>query len=257
MSDRNANYTLGVYGGVGPLASCKFVESIYKTQSNIANIEQEYSKIILLSDPSMPERTEYFLKGLKQGLLNQLTQGLYQLIQMGVDEIVICCFTLHYILQDLPDDLINKVISLPCLALKEVLQTKKRSLLICSSGSMNLNVFEASPYWEPTKDYIIKPDVDDQLRIHQTIFMLKKSQGHVEAINFINEMLKKYDAQAWIVGCTEFHLLSSDFNFSHEKSEVDKMIDPLLLVAEYVSSKQSHIVAQIDKTQSFNYENTA
>lgn len=242
MSNQHPNYTLGVYGGVGPLASTKFVESIYKMQSEIADAEQEYSKIILYSNPAIPDRTEYFLKGLKHDLLTHLVYGLSKLIDIGANEIVICCYTLHYILQDLPAKLLEKVISLPCLALQQVVNMRKRTILICSSGSMDLKVFEASPLWPAAKDFIIKPNTADQARIHQIIFMLKKNKGHQKAFNFIKEILKNYNCEAWIVGCTEFHLLSAELNCNSPDASLGVTIDPLLSIAKYVSTKHLPLV---------------
>lgn len=233
----NSNYMLGVFGGVGPLASSKFIESIYKIQSKVASIEQEHSRVLLYSDPSMPDRTEYFNQGLKQRLLIQLTQNLYQLLAMGVDEIVICCFTLHYILPDLPEELIQKIISLPCLALSEVLRLKKKSLLLCTSGTMNLKIFENSQFWPHVQDYIVKPDVADQQLIHDTIYRLKKNNGYAEAFQLLKNMLQKYETDLWIVGCTEFHLLSAELHFSNpQRKDFGVSIDPLLMIANRVSS---------------------
>lgn len=233
----NANYILGVFGGVGPLASSKFIESIYKTQSKIADVEQEHSRVFLFSDPSMPDRTEYFKQGLKQELLLRLTQNLYQLLEMGVDEIVICCYTLHYILPDLPQDLIRKIISLPCLALSEVLRMKKKSLLLCTFGTMNLKIFQNSQFWQDAQNYVVMPDVHDQQLIHQAIYLLKKNNGYAEAYELLQNMLKKYETEVWIVGCTEFHLLSAELHFSNtHKTDFGVSIDPLLMIANRVSS---------------------
>ena len=235
MINKNSNYILGVFGGVGPLASSKFLESIYKVQSKNANFEQECTKVFLYSDPSMPDRTTYFNQGLKQNLLAQLSQGLYKLVEMGVAEIVICCYTLHYLLSDLPQNLINRIISLPCIALTEVLRQKKKALLLCTSGTMDLKIFENSPLWQAANEYIIKPDTDDQKLIHETIYMLKKNEGYEEANLFVQSMLKKYETDIWIVGCTEFHLLSAELTFSRNQPvDLGVIIDPLLLIAHRV-----------------------
>jgi len=166
-----------------------------------------------------------------------LTKNLYQLLAMGVDEIVICCYTLHYILPDLPEELIQKIISLPCLALSEVLRLKRKSLLLCTSGTMNLKIFENSPFWQAAEEYIVKPDVHDQQLIHRTIYLLKKNNGYDEACQLLQSMLQKYETDVWIVGCTEFHLLSAELHFSNTQGvDFGVNIDPLLMIADRVSS---------------------
>lgn len=239
MQDKYSNYILGIYGGVGPLASSKFIETIYKMQSRAVQFEQEYSRILLYSDPSMPDRTQYFSQGKKKQILAQLIYGLFKLIEMNVDEIIICCYTLHYLMPDLPPELLKKIISLPCLALQQVCNLKKRSLLLCTSGTIKLRILEQSPFWQEAKEYVIKPDAGDQDLIHKIIFTLKKNQGYENAYELIQIMLEKYQAEAWIVGCTEFHMLSADLQFNNMKNNFGVIIDPLLTIASHLLSKSN------------------
>lgn len=244
---------IGVYGGVGPLASVRFLETIYKLQTNTANVEQECSRIILYSDTAMPDRTLYLKLGLKSYLLDQLTQGLDKLVMMGAEKLIICCFTLHYLLPFLRNDLLERIMPLTCIALRSVAEFKKKTLLLCTSGSIHLKIFEQSPFWSQAEPFIIKPDAEDQQLIHQTIFTLKKNRGQPEAYAFIKMLLNKYAINHWVVGCTEFHLLSTDSMFSLSPLHTDVVIDPLTSIARSLSndifsvSKTEYELLGVDK----------
>lgn len=53
--------TLGILGGMGPLASAEFLRTLYEL--NITYPEQNSLSCILLSDPTIPDRTQAILDG--------------------------------------------------------------------------------------------------------------------------------------------------------------------------------------------------
>lgn len=52
---------LGVLGGMGPLASAEFVNTVYRL--NMTEPEQQAPALVLRSDPSIPDRTAAILSG--------------------------------------------------------------------------------------------------------------------------------------------------------------------------------------------------
>jgi len=48
-----------------------------------------------------------------------------------------------------------------------------------------------------------------QEKIHENIYELKKNFGYAKIIRHIEYLLEKYQVDSWIVGCTEFHLISN------------------------------------------------
>src|SRR4051812_16388129 len=102
---------LGILGGVGPLASARFLGSIYRAAE--ANLEQEAPRVILASDPSFPDRTANLLRGERKILIQKTEEQIALLLTAGATHIVICCFTLHEILQEVNAKLRKTVISLP------------------------------------------------------------------------------------------------------------------------------------------------
>src|SRR5436309_5448155 len=102
--------TLGILGGMGPLASAEFLSTLY--QLNITDPEQDSPSCILLSDPTIPDRTQAILNGGIEELAARLSRALQDLASLGADRIVIACVTAHHVLPHVPEPLRLKVVSL-------------------------------------------------------------------------------------------------------------------------------------------------
>ena len=81
--NHSKNMLYGFIGGLGPHASTKFLETIY-TIRNSYSLEQELPRIILLSDPCIPNRTEMLLSGNEKVLYDIITSNIEKLIAFGV-----------------------------------------------------------------------------------------------------------------------------------------------------------------------------
>lgn len=153
---------LGIVGGMGPLASAEFLKTIYE-YNLLGNREQEAPKVILYSDPTFPDRSDVFLKGEYSLLLEHLTNVLYQLCELQVSKIVICCITSHYLLPKLPSQIRERLISLVDEILNEVLERELSHLLLCTNGTRKLNIFQNSSLWKLAKKSIVL--LDEKIKI--------------------------------------------------------------------------------------------
>src|SRR5262245_32754287 len=124
---------LGILGGMGPLASAEFLQTLYRW--NIVEPEQDAPACVLLSDPSFPDRTEAILSGSTGALAERLTRALEELCRMGADRILIACVTIHHVLPEVPEPLQRKVISLIDLAVEEALAAPRPRLLLATVGT--------------------------------------------------------------------------------------------------------------------------
>lgn len=240
-SENTLTPMLGIFGGVGPLASTKFVESIYFLHSHQSKNEQYLPKIVLYSDPSMPDRTTYLNMGLQGILLTRLIDGMKKLLQFGAEHLVICCFTLHHLLPFLPDEVIKNLISLPYVALDTAIRFEKKSLLLCTNATHKLKIFQSQANWDQASDLVVFPNKQDQEKIHDIIYLLKKNSDHEEITYYIKQLLKKYQVNSWIVGCTEFHLLTNSLLIKKSLELTYTIIDPLLVIGEKINQLQNFI----------------
>lgn len=222
----------GILGGMGPLASAEFVHSIY--QETIRGTDQNSPTVILLSDSSIPDRTEYLLTGREEELLRIFSNSIGQLVSMGATRIVIACFTIHLLIPRLPESWQEKIISLVDLAIESVLQSKRRHLLLCSTGTKKMGLFERHPLWPKAKNLIVVPDDDDQTLIHTMIYEIKNNEQDARYIEFTESLLAKYGVDAYLAGCSEIHILAKQHERLRGRDRNEFCIDPLSQIISYM-----------------------
>jgi len=226
---KNTQKVLGICGGMGPFASTDFLRTIYEL--NRTRVEQDLPKCILYSDPSVADRTETIRTGAKTALVDQLVEILEKLEQLGSDKIVICCVTSHHFLSSVPLRLREKIISLIDLIVDEAFSRKKKHLLLCSTGTRMSDVIRKHERWSEAEPYIVFPSEEDQGTIHNLIYRLKTNPDDDSALSCLEWLLEKYRLDAFISGCTEFHLLTRQLMRSGKNVNRCSVIDPLWIVA--------------------------
>lgn len=223
----------GIVGGMGALASADFARTIY--ECNVTKNEQDGPIVMLFSDPSMPDRTEAFLHGSTSVLVDRLVEQLIDLKDLGVDQIVLCCVTLHYTLPHVPLELRRSIISLIDVALAQVIDRKQRQLLLCSTGTRAAAIFESHDLWGEASSYIVSPDEDDQKQVHEWLYRYKKPGDVSLIVPEIESLLARYDAESFIAGCTELHTFTRHLR---ETNSAMKFVDPLIIIAERFIPRQ-------------------
>ena len=215
---------------MGPLASAEFLRTIY--EYSLDRPEQESPVVLVYSDPTFPDRTEAFLAGRDQVLLEQLTHALSRLRSWDAAKIVICCMTIHYLVPRLPDDLQAAIWSMLDVIAENIEPGDKQHLLICSNGTRQLKLFENHPRWERIRQHLIMPSDDDQMRIHRDlIYPIKLNPDVSTAYPLLEMMLKKYNVDSFVAGCSEIHMLSKHF-LARKESNGYRCIDPLTIIAQ-------------------------
>lgn len=232
QTEKEQNKILGVLGGVGPRASAEFLKTIY--EHSLGEREQNSPRVLMYSDPSFPDRTEAFLTGDGDALLEKLVAALNSLRSHGVSRIVICCVTIHYLLPRLPEDLRARITSLIDVVLAEVRRSRKKHLLICTRGARRLKIFQQHPQWEQAKYYVLLPDESDQESIHHLIYRIKRNEEIQKLIPFIDSLLAKYKVDSFVAGCTEMHVLAKQFRRANGGYGC---LDPLTIIAEELAEK--------------------
>lgn len=231
-TNRHGGNVLGVLGGMGPVASAEFVRTIYGQQRD--GPEQGAPVVVLYSDPTFPDRTAALLSGADDLLLERLTESLTRLCELGATEIVICCVTSHYLLTRVPLRLRRKILSLVDVIFDGVLRAGKRHLLMCTEGTRRARLFENHERWEAARDLFVLPEQSDQLRIHELIYRLKSNVAVDELLPLVGALLKKYEVDSFIVGCTELHLVTRHLAAADGRTGYG-YIDPLIIIAEDVA----------------------
>jgi len=232
MAAREERRVLGILGGMGPLSSAEFLKTIYERSPQTCAREQESPGVVLYSDPTFPDRTSAFLSGTGEAVRVQLVEALARLSQLGADRIVICCMTMHHLLPDLPDGLRARVVSLLDVIYERLEQSRRRHLVLCSTGTQKLRLFQRHPRWEEGADFILFPEDADQERLHELIYELKCDRALPETCAFVETLLQKYGAGSFVVGCSEIHMMAKHFFKDDARRRAYECVDPFALVAE-------------------------
>jgi aspartate racemase len=219
----------GVVGGLGPRASAEFLKTIYEVAA--ADAEQGLPRVALLSDPSLPDRTESILSRDHARLLAALTRLCRQLIALEASRIVLCCMTIHYLLYLLPADVRSRIVSLLDVLFDAVLDRgTERHLLLCTTGSRQIGVFERHPRWASVRERIVMPDERDQRAVHDAIYEIKRNGVSSRHAVLVDALLATYGVASGIAGCTELHLLANRLA-ARAADDRPPLLDPLRLVA--------------------------
>jgi aspartate racemase len=215
----------GVLGGLGPRASAEFLRTIYEQSADAA--EQHLPRVIMISDPAIPDRTDRLERGDEDALVRRLEASLDQLIACGATHLLVCCVTMHAVFGRIGVRYRERLLSLVDVALEAVSESARgRHLLLCSRGSRGAALFERHSSWRP--DRIVLPGAEDQGAIHDLIYALKRGADPGSAHATVEELLARYDADAFIAGCTELHLITKTWRAAARGAEC---IDPLELAA--------------------------
>ena len=218
---------VGVLGGMGGLASAEFVKTIYEFSGEVSVPEQDAPVVLLHSDPTFPDRTEALLRGDNELLLGKLNESLESLCAMGASQLVICCMTIHYLLPQVPEALRQRIISLTDVIFSSVESLGKKHVVICSHGTARLQLFQRHPRWEQAADYFIFPSEADQQRMHELIYDMKLNRNLGAAGLFIDTLLTRYQADSFVAGCSEIHLLAKQYDAAN-------CVDPLTIIARQI-----------------------
>jgi aspartate racemase len=222
---------LGILGGMGPLASAAFVRTLYRLSP--PEREQEAPACLLLSDPSFPDRTEMILRGEEEALVERLVPALETLTAAGAERVVIACFTIHAVLERVPEALRRRVIPLVALALEEVAglpADRTPLLLLATRGSMRVGLFTRHAEWERVADRLRLLDEPEQEELHDRLYRLKAGGAPEEMLPWLETLRERAGAAGFVFGCTETHLLHEAIE-AHPEARRWTVVDPLLTVA--------------------------
>jgi aspartate racemase len=214
--------------GMGPLASAEFLRTLYDL--NITHPDQNSPTCLLLSDPTLRDRTEAILAGSTDEILARLCRSLETLSSMGAERIVIACVTIHHVLPQVPEPLRRKVISLIDLVIDEVLAVPRRYLLLTTTGTRKARIFEQHERWQEIEPWIVHPTDEEQHELHEQLYFLKAGKD-MDLLPWLEELASRHEAAGVIFGCTELHLLYRPLAQRLGKRLDRRILDPLLIAA--------------------------
>lgn len=233
--------TIGIIGGMGPLASAHLYRKIVlKTE---ADLDQEHIHIIIDSNTNIPDRTRSIL-GTGESPLEELIKSARILEGAGADFLIMCCNTAHFY-----HEAVAREVGIPFLnMLEETVRFIGEKYgkdavvgLLATDGSLRTGIFDE--YFRQAGLQVVKPVRTQKYVMDYVYDGLKKNRfdhGREKFMETVAE-LRESGAQVFLLGCTELSIANDMFGFG------DEFVDPVDVLAgraiEFAGGKvrKSHI----------------
>ncbi len=224
-----AEKTIGVLGGMGPEATLDFYAKLIRLTP--AKTDQEHLRVIIDSNPKVPDRTSAILHGGKSPV-PVLLKSAEALKRAGADFIVIPCVSAHFFLEELVSRSPLPIVSIFDATVAQIRSSFAWTSLVglmATTGTIRGGLFQARLEQAGLKTLL--PDERSQDQIMYAIYSVKDSQAlekRKESKVLAREAaleLARRGAQLIVAGCTELPLVL-------EPGELPvPLVDPLVALA--------------------------
>ena len=220
------NKTLGILGGMGPLATADLFKKIIMLTE--AECDQDHIHVIIDSNTQIPDRTA-FLAATGKDPTAYLIESAQMLEKAGAECLIMPCNTAHYFYDE-----IIKNINIPFLSmLEETAKELKQDYTNAENVGLLATIGTAKTgiYTKILSKYninVIKPDQHHQQFITELIYNIKKGIYDFDLSNFRKtlDIMKKNNSEVFILGCTEIPIAFDIFNLN------ENIIDPTTVIAK-------------------------
>lgn len=205
------NKTIGILGGMGPMATCDLMKKIIENTD--ASCDQEHVRICVDSNTNIPDRTAAIL-GEGKDPRPEMIKSAVRLQSMGADVMIVPCNTAHCFLPD-----VEKCVDIPILHMPRetarALQAQgvRIAAVLATDGTLRTGLYDQ----ELTNLGItpIHPEPEDQKMIMSIIYdyvKAGKSYPYPERLAAMQERLARQGVECMILGCTELPIAFSQIN---------------------------------------------
>lgn len=213
--------TLGVLGGIGPLASVYFADLV--VNMTLAEKDQEHLPMFMYNDVFIPDRTDFILGKSDTDPLPYIIEGIEKLEKVGCDYVAMTCNTAHYFYDEIQAGVNIPIVNIIESAVeyaKEKVPSAKKIGLLATDGTIKSRVYD-----KVIKKYGLSCEVpceDSQKEVMNIIYNQVKAGNKVNLYGFMNiiEELRDKGCDAIILGCTELSVINKDYNLSMESHDI-------------------------------------
>ncbi|WP_234327137.1 aspartate/glutamate racemase family protein [Streptomyces sp. NRRL WC-3742] len=199
--------TLGVLGGMGPAATAEFLRVLARTVP--AATDQEHPRIVMLSEPAVPDRTEALISG-SDAPMPLLEQSLRTLVGWGADLLAVPCNTAHVYLDRLRDWLPVPLVHI----VEATLDTARAASpdgawLTATTGTVISGIYQR--HARRTDYRLLLPDDALQERVHAATTLVKANQVPAagETFGAVARELLRREPVPLVAACTELPLAAA------------------------------------------------
>ncbi len=202
--------TIGILGGMGPLATADLFEKIVRHTK--AARDGDHVRVYMDSDSAIPDRTAAILAG-GPDPVEEMASALRNLEKCGADCIIMPCNTAHYFLprlRALTDTAILNMLEITGESCADRFPGK-RAAVLATRGTLATGLY--SQALERTEvDFIISDEAEQDVLMHLVYDVVKASrpiEPERETWARLLEGLRKKGADYFILGCTELPIVAA------------------------------------------------
>lgn len=201
--------TLGVIGGLGPMATAYFMQLVIEMTE--ASVDQEHIPILVYNCPQIPDRTNYLLGKSSDNPKPYMIDCGRKIVQAGAELIAIPCITAHALFSENEDCL-----GVPMLhIIKETAEyLKKEGIrrvgLEATDGTVQTGIFQKE--LERQGIEVVLPSEEKQKMVMHIIYNNVKSGTKIDMEMFrqIEKEFFENNVEVIILGCTELSMVRRD-----------------------------------------------
>lgn len=202
-------HTLGVIGGLGPMATAFFMQMVIEMTD--AATDQEHIEMLIYNCPSIPDRTGYIVGESNENPEKPMADIGKKLAANGAEVIAIPCITAHYFYKGLSGKIPVPIINLIEETVK-YLEEQKISVvgLMATDGTVKSGLFQKALQARGFK--VVLPTEDAQKDVMHLIYKNVKAAKPVEMNRFehVSAELRGNGSQVILLGCTELSTIRRD-----------------------------------------------
>lgn len=219
--------TLGVIGGMGPMATLDFFSKTI--QFSEGNCDQDFPHIIIDNNSKILDRTAFIL-GEGEDPAPALIESAVKLVQFGAQVLVMPCNTAHYFYDRMYEHLSNTFGSEAFVFLNMIDETVKvvkasghsKVMLLATDGTLRSKLYQKA--FEAQGIETFTPREHDQRIVMQMIYSYKAGVRQFD-LDFLEQIVSSRDI-AYVLGCTELPLVFELVGL------IDRVINPTAILAK-------------------------
>lgn len=215
---------------MGPAASAQFMQELAVAVP--ACRDQDHPRVILLSDPSVPDRTQAILDG-SDAPLAPIRTGLLTLASWGADLLAVPCNTAHVFIDAIAGELPVPLVHIVDATLAQAARrSPDGAWLTATTGTVRSGLYQRKA--EALGYRLLVPDPAIQEQIHQTVVLVKENDLATAADQFtrVVSLLRARHDLAIVTACTELPI-----TYAATELPADRHVSSLRALADACSAQ--------------------
>ena len=231
-------FKVGLIGGLGPAATVDLYDKI--ARATPAKNDQEHFKLVVEQNPQTPDRTLALLHGGKDPTL-ALYHSAKRLQEDGCEVVIIPCNTAHAFIPYMERHLNVPFVNMQQATLDEIkakFGDAARIGLMATTGTVQTGIYAEKAQSMELPMFV--PDEEHQERVMSAIYGplgakagFTTGQCREDLLSAAEYLVKTYDCNVLILGCTELPLILDEGDFECMGKKVF-IIDPTSALARKV-----------------------